>query len=99
MYDPVAFRDDALYQPDPRPLRALLYLGLTDAYRCFTASRTNTPSGTTRPAAGTATRACGSTICCCRRRRRPDAACDIDKSPRGKDRASDHTPIWCELAV
>jgi exodeoxyribonuclease-3 len=27
------------------------------------------------------------------------AACDIDKSPRGKDRASDHTPIWCELAV
>jgi len=27
------------------------------------------------------------------------AACEIDKSPRGKDRASDHTPIWCELAV
>ena len=26
-------------------------------------------------------------------------ACDIDKRPRAKDRASDHTPIWCELAV
>jgi exodeoxyribonuclease III len=22
----------------------------------------------------------------------------IDKKPRGKDKASDHTPVWCELA-
>jgi exodeoxyribonuclease-3 len=27
------------------------------------------------------------------------AACNIDKKPRAKDRSSDHTPIWCELAV
>ena len=27
------------------------------------------------------------------------AACSIDKKPRAKDRSSDHTPIWCELAV
>jgi len=27
------------------------------------------------------------------------AACEIDKKPRAKERASDHTPIWCELAV
>ena len=27
------------------------------------------------------------------------AACDIDKAPRAKERASDHTPIWCELAI
>src|SRR5215472_1385402 len=26
-------------------------------------------------------------------------ACDIDKRPRAKDRSSDHTPIWCELAL
>ncbi len=25
------------------------------------------------------------------------AACDIDRRPRGKPKASDHTPIWCEL--
>ena len=25
-------------------------------------------------------------------------ACEIDRSPRGKPKASDHTPIWCELA-
>jgi exodeoxyribonuclease-3 len=24
-------------------------------------------------------------------------SCIIDKGPRGKDKASDHTPIWCEL--
>jgi exodeoxyribonuclease III len=27
------------------------------------------------------------------------AACEIDKAPRAKERASDHTPIWCELAI
>jgi exodeoxyribonuclease-3 len=21
----------------------------------------------------------------------------IDKAPRGKEKASDHTPVWCEL--
>jgi exodeoxyribonuclease III len=26
-------------------------------------------------------------------------ACEIDKRPRAKERPSDHTPIWCELAV
>jgi exodeoxyribonuclease-3 len=24
--------------------------------------------------------------------------CTIDKEPRGKERASDHTPVICELA-
>ena len=24
-------------------------------------------------------------------------ACDIDKEPRGRDKASDHTPVWVEL--
>lgn len=26
-------------------------------------------------------------------------ACGIDKAPRARDKASDHTPIWCELAL
>lgn len=25
-------------------------------------------------------------------------ASDIDKAPRGKDRASDHTPVWCRIS-
>src|SRR5258708_20029863 len=36
VYDPVAFRDDALCRIEARSrFRALLYLGLTDAYRVF----------------------------------------------------------------
>ena len=26
-------------------------------------------------------------------------ASGIDKSPRAKEKASDHTPVWCELAL
>ena len=25
-------------------------------------------------------------------------ACEIDKTPRGKEKASDHTPVWVEIA-
>ena len=25
-------------------------------------------------------------------------ACEIDRDPRGREKASDHTPVWCELA-
>ena len=24
-------------------------------------------------------------------------SCDIDKTPRGKEKPSDHTPVWCEI--
>ncbi|MEO1611268.1 MAG: hypothetical protein AAFU55_02770, partial [Pseudomonadota bacterium] len=27
------------------------------------------------------------------------SACEIDKSPRGKEKPSDHTPIWVELDI
>ena len=23
----------------------------------------------------------------------------IDKAPRGKEKASDHTPVWCEMEI
>jgi len=26
-------------------------------------------------------------------------AADIDKAPRARDKASDHTPAWCEIAT
>jgi hypothetical protein len=26
-----------------------------------------------------------------------DGAVDIDRDPRNKAKASDHTPVWCEL--
>ena len=101
VYDPVAMRDDALVQPESRArFRALLYLGLTDTYRAFhreshrytfwdyQAGRWNRDEGLRIDHLLLSPHAADRVT-----------ACDIDKSPRGKDRASDHTPIWCELAL
>jgi exodeoxyribonuclease-3 len=101
VYDPVAFRDDALCRIEARSrFRALLYLGLTDAYRVFhrephrytfwdyQAGRWHRDEGLRIDHLLLSPHAADRV-----------AACDIDKKPRAKDRASDHTPIWCELAV
>ena len=80
--------------------RALMYLGLTDAYRVFhrephrytfwdyQAGRWHRDEGLRIDHLLLSPHAADRV-----------AACEIDKSPRAKDRASDHTPIWCELAV
>jgi exodeoxyribonuclease III len=99
VYDPVAWAEDALCRIETRArFRALLYEGLTDAFRIFhlephrytfwdyQAGRWNRDEGLRIDHLLLS----------------PDAtdrvlACDIDKTPRGKERASDHTPIWCEL--
>jgi len=101
VYDPVAWRDDALCRIETRSrFRALLHLGLTDTYRAFhrepnrytfwdyQAGRWNRDEGLRIDHLLLSPQAVDRV-----------AACEIDKSPRGKDRASDHTPIWCELAV
>jgi exodeoxyribonuclease-3 len=101
VYDPVAFRDDALCQPESRSrFRALLYLGLTDAYRVFhrephrytfwdyQAGRWHRDEGLRIDHVLLSPHAADRVV-----------ACEIDKKPRGRERASDHTPIWCELAA
>jgi len=101
VYDPLAWRDDALCRIETRSrFRALLHLGLTDAYRAFhrepnrytfwdyQAGRWNRDEGLRIDHLLLSPQAVDRV-----------AACEIDKSPRGKERASDHTPIWCELAV
>jgi len=101
VYDPVAWRDDALCRLEARSrFRALLYLGLTDAYRVFhrephrytfwdyQAGRWHRDEGLRIDHLLLSPHAADRV-----------AACDIDKKPRAKERASDHTPIWCELAV
>jgi exodeoxyribonuclease III len=101
VYDPVAWRDDALCRIETRSrFRALLHLGLTDAYRAFhreshrytfwdyQAGRWNRDEGLRIDHLLLSPHAADRV-----------AACEIDKRPRAKDRASDHTPIWCELAV
>lgn len=100
VYDPVAWRDDALCRPESRAqLRALLYLGLTDAFRglhgephCYTywdyqAGRWPRDEGLRIDHLLLSPQAAD----------RLDA-CEIDRTPRGWERASDHTPVWCALA-
>ncbi len=101
VYDPVAWRDDALCRTESRSrFRALMHLGLTDAYRVFhrephrytfwdyQAGRWHRDEGLRIDHLLLSPHAADRI-----------AACDIDKKPRAKERASDHTPIWCELAV
>lgn len=101
VYDPVGWRDDALCRIETRArFRALLHLGLTDAYRVFhreshrytfwdyQAGRWNRDEGLRIDHLLLSPHAADRI-----------AGCDIDKAPRGKERASDHTPIWCELAA
>lgn len=100
LYDPVGWRDDALCRPESRArFRKLLYLGLTDAFRAlhaephvytfwdYQAGRWYRDEGLRIDHLLLSPQAADRL-----------AACAIDKGPRGKDKASDHTPIWCELA-
>ncbi len=99
IYDPERWADDALCRPETRQrFRALMFLGLTDAFRAL------------HPEAGRYTywdyqggawqKDFGLRID--HLLLSPQAAdmltaSEIDREPRKKERPSDHTPIWCEL--
>ncbi len=99
VYDPSRWTEDALYKLDTRrAFRALVNLGLTDAFRALH----------TEPGAYTYWDYQGVSWSADQGLRidhlllSPQAAdrlksCDIDRQPRGRERPSDHTPIWCEL--
>jgi exodeoxyribonuclease-3 len=100
VYDPRAWRDDALCRPDSRArFRRLIHLGLTDAFRAiesrphrysfwdYQAGRWHRDEGLRIDHLLLSPQAADRLV---------DAG--IDKTPRGWERASDHTPVWCELA-
>ncbi len=99
-YNPQAFANDALCQPESRAaFRRLLNLGFTDALRVFI------PEG---PAysywdyqAGAWQKDNGLRID--HLLLSPQAAdrltmAAVDRKPRGLEKASDHTPVWCDLS-
>jgi exodeoxyribonuclease III len=101
VFDPAVMRDDALCQPETRrAFRALLNIGLTDAFRVFHAEphrysfwdyqqgRWYRDEGLRIDHLLLSPQAADRVI-----------AADIDKRPRGKEKASDHTPVWCALAA
>jgi exodeoxyribonuclease-3 len=101
VYDPKAFASDALAQPQTRRLwRTLLNLGLVDAFKAR-------HPGAERAwtfwdyQAGAWPRDLGLRIDFILLS--PKLAdrlqdCGIDREPRGREKASDHTPVWCRLA-
>jgi len=99
VYSPAAFKQDALFQPQSRAaLRKIINLGLTDAFRAKT-SETGLytwwgyQGGAWQKDQG---------VRIDHHLLSPQAAdrfkdCYIDRTPRGWEKPSDHTPIWCEL--
>jgi exodeoxyribonuclease III len=99
VYDPLAWRDDALFRTETRrAFRALVNLGLTDAFRAvhaephrysfwdYQAGHWQRDEGLRIDHLLLSPQAADRLV-----------AAEIDKAPRGKDKASDHTPVWCEL--
>jgi exodeoxyribonuclease III len=101
VYDPKAWLEDALFQPESRAaLRGLENLGFTDAFRaCHAEAHQYTfwdyQAGAWQKNHG---------IRIDHIFLSPQAAdrlkgCGIDKQVRGRDKPSDHVPVWCELGV
>jgi exodeoxyribonuclease-3 len=99
VYDATRWVDDALYRIETRrAFRGLVNLGLTDAFRAlhaephrysfwdYQAGRWQRDEGLRIDHLLLSPQAADRLV-----------AADIDKAPRGKDKASDHTPVWCEL--
>lgn len=100
VYDPKAWLTDALFLPQSRAaLRRIVNLGLTDAFRALHSETAYTFWDYQR---GAWSKDHGLRID--HLLLSPQAAdllekSGIDKKPRGWEQPSDHTPVWCELAV
>jgi exodeoxyribonuclease-3 len=100
VYDPIGWREDALCRPESRArFRALLHLGLTDAFRAlhpepnrytfwdYQAGRWYRDEGLRIDHFLLSPQTIDRLV-----------ACDVDREPRGREKASDHTVVWCEIA-
>ncbi|MEL6793497.1 MAG: exodeoxyribonuclease III, partial [Pseudomonadota bacterium] len=100
-HDPKVWAEDALFRPETRAAwRRLLALGYTEAFRALNAAPLNYTFWDYQ--AGAWNKNNGIRID--HFLLTPQAAdrlsaCEIDKSPRGKEKPSDHTPIWVELDI
>jgi len=101
VYDPEGWQDDALCRTESRAaFRRLIHLGLTDAFRAlhpephrytfwdYQAGRWQRGEGLRIDHLLLSPQAADRL-----------GAADIDKGPRGKEKPSDHTPVWCELEL
>ncbi len=100
VYDPQLFADDALCRPESRNrFRRLMNLGLTDAFRAlhseihvysywdYQAGAWSKDFGLRIDHLLLSPQAADRLV-----------ASGIDRGPRGREKASDHTPVWCRIA-
>ena len=98
VYDPNRFKDDALGRPETRrAFRSILNLGLTEAFRALHAEahlysywdygRAFDDDEGLRIDHFLLSPQAADRL----------AACEIDREPRGREKASDHTPVVCEV--
>jgi len=101
VYSAKAFANDALLQPESRArFRSLLHMGFTDAVRVFNTlphqySFWDYQAGAWQKDHGLLI----DFLLLSPRAADVLTASGIDKKPRGKEKASDHTPVWCCLQV
>jgi exodeoxyribonuclease-3 len=100
VYDPIGWADDALCRHESRAaFRAIVHLGLSDAFRVKHPDEPGRYSywdyqqrawpqdhGLRIDHLLLSPHAVDRLV-----------DCDIDRAPRGAEKASDHTPVWCEL--
>jgi exodeoxyribonuclease-3 len=100
-YDPRAWEMDALFQPESRAaLRAFEFLGFTDAFRaCHAETQQYTfwdyQAGAWQKDHGIRI----DHIFLSPQAADRLAGCGIDKHVRGREKPSDHVPVWCELGI
>lgn len=101
VYDAKAFADDALCRPESRNrFRAIANLGLTNAFRVFeSAPHTYSYWDYQRGAWQKDNGLLIDHLLLSPQAADKLTAAGIDKTPRGKEKASDHTPVWCELTI
>ncbi|MEQ9520216.1 MAG: exodeoxyribonuclease III [Parvibaculum sp.] len=100
-YDPKAWADDALFKPETRAkFYELMNLGLTDAFRaCHTQPNRYSFWDYQRGAWQKDNGIRIDHLLLSPQAADRLAACDIDKAPRGREKPSDHTPVWIELDI
>ncbi len=101
VYNPKAWLEDALFQPESRAaLRRLEFMGLTDAFRaCHAETNQYTfwdyQAGAWQKDHGIRI----DHILLSAQAADRLKACGIDKHVRGREKPSDHVPVWCEVEI
>jgi len=101
VYNPQEWVDDALYRPETRlAFRSILNLGLTDAFRALHPTAHAYTYWDYQGIAWSADHGLRiDHLLLSPQAADRLSACEIDRGPRGQEKASDHTPIWCELEI